>query len=159
MPYRDATDAVSVMTADHESVSHLFSEYVDLVAARASGDARRHLAGLICDALTAHAVAEEELLYPVAREALEDDHRISQALRDHDTMRTLIRQIQLLDAADARYDALVALLARMAAEHARQEEGDLFPRLAFTSLDLGQLGEAMTRRRAEVLVLLAKIAG
>ena len=159
MTNRDATDAVSVLTADHESVRRLFSEFEELVAAGAGDAARRALAEQICDALTAHAAAEEELLYPAARDALEDDFRIDQAQGEHEDMRALIRQIRSLDAVDGRHNALVAMLASVVAAHVRQEEGDLFPRLEFTSLDLGRLGEQLVQRRTEALALLAKVGG
>lgn len=159
MTHRNPTDAVSVLTADHESVRQLFSEFDELVAAHAGDAARRALAELICNTLTAHAAAEEELLYPAARDALEDDFRIDQAEGEHEDMRTLIRQVRSLGAADGRHDALVAMLASVVAAHVRQEEGDLFPRLEFTSLDLGRLGEQLVRRRTEALLLLAKAGG
>jgi len=144
--------------ADHESISHLFSKYEELLASGADVAARKALALLICRALAAHATAEEELLYPAARDALEDDATLDGAQNDHDSMRMLMRQIEALDAADGRFDAMVTMLERVVAEHVQQEEGNLFPRLEYTSLDLDGLGQRIVARRSEVELQLKRDA-
>jgi hypothetical protein len=70
-----------------------------------------------------------------------------------------VEQIETLDATDERFDALVIMLARAVAEHVRQEEGELFPRIASAGLDLDRLGEQIIRRRNETLRLLAEESG
>jgi hemerythrin superfamily protein len=52
----------------------------------------------------------------------------------------------------------VATLERVVAEHVQQEEGHLFPRLEYTSLDLEQLGRLIVARRSEVELRLKQAA-
>ena len=153
-----SSHALAVLAGDHKAVSQLLAEFDELASDGADAGERNALARQICDALTAHAVAEEGVFYPAAREALQDDDFIDDALAEHDSVRALIEQIETLDASDERFDALVIMLARAVAEHVKQEEGDLFPRVEAAGLDMQRLGERIIRRRDETLRLLAQEA-
>ena len=67
---RLASDALSVLAADHKAVMLLLAEYDELASDRADAEERDSLATLICHALTAHAVAAEEVFYPAVADAL-----------------------------------------------------------------------------------------
>ena len=148
-----STHALAVLAADHKAVGQLLVEFDELASDQADPEERGSLAWQICDALTAHAVAEEDVFYPAARAALQDDELIDEALAEHDSVRALVEQIETLDASDERFDALVIMLARAVAEHVRQEESELFPRMEAAGLDLELLGAQIIRRRDETLRL------
>lgn len=154
-----STHALAVLAADHKAISQLLVEFDELASDGADAEERDALARQICDALTAHAVAEEDVFYPAAREALQDDDLIDEALAEHDSVRALVEQIEALDASDERFDALVIMLARAVGEHVRQEEGELFPRVEAAGLELNRLGARIIERRDETLQLLAEDAG
>jgi hemerythrin superfamily protein len=154
-----ASHALAVLAADHKAIGLLLAEFDELATDRADAEERDSLARQICDALTAHAVAEEDVFYPAAREALRDDDLIDDALAEHDSVRALVEQIETLDATDERFDALVIMLARAVAQHVRQEEGELFPRMEAAGLDMDKLGEQIIQRRNETLRLLAEESG
>ena len=153
-----STHALAVLAADHKTISLLLAEFDELASDQADPEERSSLAWQICDALTAHAVAEEDVFYPAAREALQDDELIDAALAEHDSVRAFVEQIEALDAGDERFDALVIMLARVVAEHVRQEERELFPRVEAAGLNLDVLGEQIIKRRDETLRLLAEEA-
>ena len=153
-----STHALAVLAADHKAVNQLLAEFDELAGDGVHAAQRDELARQICAALTAHAVAEEDVLYPAAREALRDDDLIDEALAEHDSVRALVEQIETLDASDERFDALLIMLARAVAAHVRQEESELFPRIEAAGLDLERLGERIIRRRDETLRLLAEDA-
>lgn len=155
MELHPATHALAVLAADHRAVMRLFADYDELVADGGDAQTRCRLATRICQVLTAHTTAEEELLYPAARRALRDDELIDAALGEHDGMRALIEALEALDASHERCDALVFMLSRAVGAHVRQEEGELFERLAVADLDLELLGEQIGRRRDELLWLLS----
>lgn len=152
--------ALAVLAADHDAVQQLLTEFDELAREGASAGPRGALARRICAALTAHAMAEEEIFYPAAREALQDDELIDAALAEHDGVRALVEHIGTLDAGDEGFDAMLMLLARAVAAHVRQEEGELFPRLQAAGLDMESLGVQIIRWRDETLsLLLAEASG
>jgi hemerythrin superfamily protein len=154
-----STQALAVLAADHKLVGQLLAEFDELAADRADAEERDALARQICDALTAHATAEEEVFYPAAQAVLDDDDLIDDALCEHDSVRALVEHLRTLDARDERFDALVLMLSRAVAAHVRREEEELFPRVAAaTGLDLEALGAQIIRRRDEALLLLAEDA-
>jgi hemerythrin superfamily protein len=102
----DESDLLELLEADH----------VRLV--RLAGDG----AATIVAELTAHLVAEDQLLYPEARRSLPDDEMIDGCLdRDHELERVLAR----FDRGEATVDELSDLVIA----HAASLEGDLFPAL------------------------------
>jgi hemerythrin superfamily protein len=155
MASRASPHALAVLLADHKVVGQLLVEYDELACDQADAEERASLAQQICDALTAHAAAEEDVLYPVARAALEDDELIDMALCEHDGVRALVDQIETLDADNERFDALMLVLARAVARHVQTEERLLFPRLENAGLDLEGLGARIVRRRDEELLRLS----
>lgn len=144
------TDALSLLAADHEDVRRLFAEYEELVADDADAEDRLALAGEICDAITAHATAEEEIFYPALRTVLDDDETVDEAESEHASARELIEQIEGLDADDERFDATMRVLGEAIDQHAREEEAELFPRARESGLDLDELGQRLAERKEEV---------
>lgn len=147
----DMGDAITFLSADHEDVRRLFAEYDELVADDADAEDRVALATEICDLLTAHATAEEEVFYPAVRAALEDGDLIDEAEAEHAGARTLIERIRAMEPSEDGYDAAVRVLSEAVEHHVQEEEGELFPRVRDSELDLAALGEQLAARRDEVL--------
>ena len=146
-----AADAIELLTADHEDVKLLFNSYEDLVSDGGSAGDRVALATQICHALIAHTTAEEEIFYPAAREAIEQTELLDQAEAEHGNAKALIAQIQQMDPADVQYDATVMQLQEAVDQHVHEEEGELFPRVQESDIDLHLLGEQIAQRKDEVL--------
>lgn len=145
------TDAVQILSADHEEVLQLFDEYEELVEAQADDEEKQEQADRICTLLSIHASVEEEILYPAARESLEEQSLLDEAEVEHASARDLIEQIQEMDPSEDLYDAKVKVLGEYIKHHIREEEGEIFPRLQDADLDLEQLGEEITERRQELM--------
>lgn len=62
-----ATTLVDVLRADQELIGRLFQQYLDAI--KDSSLERQELAQTICDAVTRHRKAEQEILYPEIRKA------------------------------------------------------------------------------------------
>lgn len=144
-------DAIDLLTADHEDVRQLFAEYEELIADDADEDDRLALALEICTAITVHATAEEEIFYPAARAAIQDKDLLDDAEAEHASAKDLIAQIEAMEPSDERFDATVRVLAETIEHHVQEEEGELFPRLAGSSMDLVALGEQIESRKEELL--------
>ena len=144
-------DAIKLLTQDHKAVKKLFDEYDKLVKAEAEPDLREALAQQICEMLTAHATIEEELFYPQARDALgEEADLIDEATVEHASAKDLIAQIQEASPDEALYDAKVKVLGEYIQHHVKEEEGEIFPKIKKSDLDLSALGEEMAQRKEQL---------
>ncbi|KQV88023.1 hemerythrin domain-containing protein [Pelomonas sp. Root1237] len=150
---RDSTpDAIDLLTADHREVKSLFRAYDKLVKADGDAGEKQAIALQICVMLTAHATAEEELFYPAARDVLGDDaDLIDEADIEHASAKELIAQIEAGSPDDDHYDAKVKVLGEYIDHHVKEEEGEMFPKIRKSDLDLDTLGEAIAGRKAELM--------
>lgn len=114
-------------------------------------DHKRALAARLFDALIAHSVLEEQLLYPQARLVATD--LVEGSLEAHREMREVMDDLRHADPAHPRFDHLIDQLHRQVQQHVRDEEQDLFPRLQekLGTAKLEELG-ALMQERARVLI-------
>jgi len=147
---KQAPDAIDLLDADHLAVHALFQSYRDLVRNAAPALQRRALAEEICMELTIHARLEEELFYPVVREALGDDDVLDEAEDQHGSQREFVAQILTASPDDELYDARVAVLAEYVERHVRQEREQVFNRVMASRLDLQSLARSLTIRKEEL---------
>ena len=146
-----STDAVALLTNDHQEVKDLFEKYEDLAQADSDDEEKKNLAEEICTMLTIHATIEEEIFYPAARDAIDDESLLNEAEVEHQSAKDLIAQIQASDPSDPLYDAQVKVLGEYVNHHVEEEEGELFPRVKEADLDLDELGAEMGARQEELL--------
>lgn len=144
-------DAVQLLTADHKEVKGLFTRYQKLVDDDAGAEERQTLAEQICAMLTVHATIEEEIFYPAARAALEDEDMLDEAEVEHASAKDLIAQIEGMGADDDLYDAKVTVLGEYIDHHVKEEEGEMFPKCKKADMDLPALGEELAARKAELM--------
>lgn len=139
-------DAIALLKADHREVKQMFQDYE-----KTEEDAEKQaLATRICDALTVHAQIEEEIFYPAAYEALDEDDLLDEAEVEHATAKDLIAQIQASSPAEPLFDAKVKVLGEYIDHHVKEEEGEMFPECRASDMDLKALGETMRARKAEL---------
>ncbi|MBX3621049.1 MAG: hemerythrin domain-containing protein [Rhizobacter sp.] len=146
-----APDALKLLAADHKEVKALFKEYQKLCEAEADGERKQALAEQICDMLTVHATIEEELLYPAARDVLDEADLVDEATVEHASAKELIAQIQGMQPADELYDAKVTVLGEYIDHHVKEEEKEMFPKLRKSELDLKELGVSLQTRKSELM--------
>jgi hemerythrin-like domain-containing protein len=131
---RAAAKAVVVLHGDwegqlkteHRAVKRMLKAMVETEI----GDAAKRSALLaeLADALTRHAVEEENVVYPALRGlgAVEEVHAL---LQDHADMKTMIRQLEEAGPEDPAWEDRARSLKRLVERHIRVEEKDAFPRL------------------------------
>jgi hypothetical protein len=76
---------------------------------------------------------------------------LNEAEVEHQTAKDLIAQIQDSDPSDPLYDAQVKVLGEYVNHHVEEEEGQLFPLVQETDVDLDALGEELSARQEELL--------
>lgn len=151
-PKAEATssDAVALLKADHDEANALFKEF-ESVKDEARLEEIRELAQQVCAMLTVHAQIEEELFYPAVRDAVEDvDDLLNEAEVEHRSLKDLIERLGEMDASDEMYVANFTVLAEYVKHHVKEEEGELFPKVRKSDLDLVALGEELAARKDEL---------
>ena len=141
-------NALKLLKNDHRKVAGLFARFE-----RAESREHEAIAARICAELTVHATIEEELLYPVAREHLTDAKQklVDHADIEHATLKGLIHQIGQSDSSSRLYPALVKVLGEYVKHHVEEEEGQMFPALGKSEVDLDALGRELAARKQELL--------
>lgn len=140
-------NAVKLLKEDHRQVAALFEQFDG-----ADDDDKGEIAGRVCRMLTVHAQIEEELLYPAARGALEEQDAglVDEATVEHASVKDLVGQIESSDSSDELFDAKVKVLGEYVTHHVKEEEGELFPKLEKSEVDLAALGAQLETRKTEL---------
>jgi hemerythrin superfamily protein len=141
-------DAIKLLKADHREVSDLLEEFESADHAE-----KARIAQQICTALTVHAQIEEEILYPEAREALDEEDRelVNEADVEHASIKQLVAEVEGSGPEDEHFDARVTVIGEYVKHHVKEEEKELFPKLRETELDLDELGARLAARKAELM--------
>ena len=139
--------AIDLLEEDHRQVEEFFDEYEELEDA----SDKNQLAVKICTALQAHTQIEEEIFYPAAREAIENPELIDEAIVEHASAKQLIAEIENMKPGDKLYDAKLKVLQEQVLHHVEEEEGELFPQVEASELDLDALGKKMAERKIALL--------
>lgn len=142
-------DAVSLLMDDHKKVKKLFKDFEKLAKAD-DVDAKVEVANQICEELTIHTTIEEEIFYPAARAAIDDDDMLNEAEIEHATAKDLIAQIREMAGDDEMYDATVKVLSEYINHHVEEEETEMFPKAKKAKMDLEGLGIQMMERKEEL---------
>ncbi len=143
-----ANDAIALLKADHKEVAEMLEKF------ETARSTKEKLAQQICMALTVHAQIEEEIFYPAAREALGDEGKdlLDEAKVEHNSLKELIGQIEGSSPDDDLFEAHVKVLGEYVKHHVKEEEGELFPKLRKSDIDLVEVGEQLAARKKELML-------
>jgi DUF438 domain-containing protein len=135
-------NAIKLLKDDHAKVKKMFKEFQRLCK-KDDNEAKGELAAQICTELTIHTQLEEEIFYPAAREAIDDDDLMNEALVEHASAKDLIAQIKAMRVSDPMYAAVVTVLGEYINHHVEEEQNEPFPKVQKTKMDLEELGARM----------------
>ena len=140
-------NAVDLLKQDHDDVQALFKDYELLAEDEPATTDKRALSTEICGMLAVHAMIEEEIFYPAAREAGVEAALLNEAEIEHGSAKALIAQIGASDPPDSLYDARVKVLGEYIRHHVKEEENELFPACRKTDMDLAAIGARLQERK------------
>jgi hemerythrin superfamily protein len=146
----NAPDAIALLTDDHKTVQKLFKEYEKLMQNDADEEEKAALAKQICMELAVHAQIEEEIFYPVVREAIEETDLLDEAEVEHASAKELIAQLGAMAPGEELYDAKVTVLGEYVNHHITEEQDEMFPKVKKAKLDTASLGAELLERKQEV---------
>ncbi|HEX5463476.1 MAG TPA: hemerythrin domain-containing protein [Burkholderiales bacterium] len=144
-----STDAIDLLTADHDKVKKLFKNFSKLKDG--SSDEKSELVSQICTELTIHDQIEEEVFYPAARDAIKKKDLIDEALVEHASAKTLIEELQDMEPDEQMYDAKVTVLGEYINHHVKEEEEQIFPEVKKAKVDTAALGERLSELKSELM--------
>ncbi len=139
-------DAIAMLIADHKKVKALFEQF-DKLGDRSKVN-KKKIANQICNELIIHSQMEEQVFYPGVRSRIKNNDLMDEALVEHANVTELILQIMDMDPGDELYDAKIKVLSEQVEHHVGEEEGEMFPQVRETKVDLVALGEQMTELKA-----------
>ncbi len=142
-------DAIALLKQDHRIVEKLFDAFEE-----ADDDELQAIAERVCQLLTVHAQIEEELFYPQAMEAFDDEEDldlIHEADVEHQSAKDLIAKIEAMTPEDERFKATVTVLSEYIKHHVKEEENELFPKVKKTDIDLKEMGAQLFERKMQLM--------
>jgi hemerythrin superfamily protein len=141
-------EATGLLMQDHAEVKAMYRQ----CETEESDHMKAVLATKICTALTVHAQIEEEIFYPQAEKALEDDDQVEEAIEEHSQMKEQISTIMEGMAAEKPIDPDVEQLMQLVEHHVEEEESEMFPDMRETDTDLYALGSQLAARRVDAFL-------
>ena len=143
-------DAIEMLKKDHKEVDTLFDEY-ESKDEKSKPAGKSAIARVICRALTVHAAIEEEIFYPTVRKHGEEMKKlVDEAAVEHQSLKDIIGRLESASSSDPLYDAGVKVLSEYVKHHVKEEEGELFPKVRASGVDLEALGQRMKARKAQL---------
>ena len=143
-------NATQMLRQDHKKVEGLFRKFEQAK----ERDAKRRVAEQAMDELEVHTRVEEEVFYPAVKKAIESSELIDEAKKEHQEAKSLISQLKKTTSRDGGestdFEAKFGQLMEAIKHHVEEEEGDMFPEVEDSELDLSALGAQMTKRKQEI---------
>src|SRR5262249_16488375 len=133
-------DVLSMLTVDHRHVEELFHRYRQISPTDASP---KRIVREITHSLCRHLAAEEQVVYPEARRAIDSPAVVDDALDDHASVTNHLANLESLDWRSPEYERTVRELFGVVRDHFVEEEENLFPLLRARLLP-SALGEMAT---------------
>jgi hemerythrin superfamily protein len=131
-------DVVDILTADHHEVLALVGQI-----AAAEPEQRRDMTDTVIAELVRHSVAEEMYVYPAMREHLPDgESQVQHDVEEHQQLEEVMKELEDLDADDARFLEALGRLESVLRDHVNDEESEQFPllRARLSSEQLVEMG-------------------
>jgi hemerythrin superfamily protein len=140
------TDAIELLMQDHKKAQKVFKEFEKSKDGMDAGE-KGEMVRQCCTDLKIHTRLEEEIFYPAARDAIEDEELLDEAEVEHAAAKQLIDELEQMEPGEDLYDARFTVLGEYVSHHIREEEHSLFPEVKKAKLDLDELGRRMTQMK------------
>lgn len=144
-------NATQILRQDHKKVKGLFTKFEQGKGV----DAKRRVAEQAMNELEVHARVEEEIFYPAVKKAIQESELVDEAEQEHQEAKALISQLKALKGRDneegSDFESKFAKLVEAIQHHVREEEGEMFPKVEDSELDLVAVGAQMAKRKQELM--------
>ena len=142
-------DAIELLMQDHRKVQKIFKDFEK--SKEEMEDAEKgEMVRQGCMELKIHTQLEEEIFYPAARDAIEDEDLVDEAEVEHASAKQLIDELEAMEPGDDMYDARFTVLGEYVNHHIKEEEHELFPEVKKAKVDLEDLGRKMMQMKEKL---------
>jgi hemerythrin-like domain-containing protein len=142
VPKAKQTSAIELLMEDHAYVKKAFRAFEKM-----DEEDQPALVKQVCEALKVHTRIEEEIFYPALRKAIKDEDLMNEAEVEHDSAKSLIRQLERMKPSDPRYAATFTVLGEYVNHHVKEEESEMFPKARRARVNLKALGAKLLGRK------------
>jgi hemerythrin superfamily protein len=139
-------NATQILRQDHSKVEGLFNKFK-----QAKGESKRRIAEQAMNELEIHAKVEEEIFYPAVKSEVDDEGMVEEAKQEHQTVKNLIRELKTMDAEDEEFESKFSELVDNVKHHVQEEQGEMFPKVEESGMDLAEVGEQIAERKQELM--------
>jgi len=142
-------DAFELLKKDHEKVSGIF-EKLEPTTERGV-KTREELFAQLKQELEIHAQIEEQIFYPVLKQAQETRDITLEAYEEHHVVKELLAELDALAKDDETWGAKLTVLKENVEHHVEEEEGEMFSgaRDVLSSEQIEELGARMEAAKQE----------
>ena len=152
-------EILEMLKEDHQRAKKAFKEAEKLHEQEAH-DELQALVEQTCSEIEVHAQLEEELFYPAAREAVDDEDLIEEAEVEHGSAKALIAQLKELSSEDPKFFATFTVLGEYLKHHIKEEENELFPQVEGRSkIQWEELQQQMLTMRETLMAQMGLVEG
>jgi len=134
--------AIALLMEDHEYVKKAFRAFEKM-----DQEDQPALVKQVCAALKVHTRIEEEIFYPAVRKAIKDPDLMNEAEVEHDSAKSLIRQLERMKPSDPKFAATFTVLGEYVNHHVKEEEEEMFPKVRRARVNLKALGARLMGRK------------
>jgi iron-sulfur cluster repair protein YtfE (RIC family) len=142
-------NAIELLKKDHRKVAGLFKRYE--AAEDEAAEEKEELFRMIKRELDVHARIEEEIFYPAAKQAPSEEAKelVAEAGEEHKQIKTLLAELDGMDADDEQFGAKMTVLKEDVEHHVEEEQDELFPKVrkALGNDRLEELGRQLEARK------------
>ena len=139
--------ATQILKRDHKKVQGLFDKF-DKAKTPA---AKQKVCEQVIQELEVHAQVEEEIFYPAVRQNVGEEDLVQEATQEHQEAKKIIAELKRGNMEDEDFESKFAELVEGVQHHVEEEEGEMFPKVEESEMDLQEYGDEMTQRKNELL--------
>lgn len=140
-------NATQILRQDHNKVEGLFKKFEEAKGSQS----KRKIAEQAMAELEIHAKVEEEIFYPAVKSEVDDQGMVEEAQQEHQTVKDLIRELKTMDAEDEEFASKFSELIDNVKHHVEEEQGEMFPKVEESHMDLAEVGEQIAERKQELM--------
>ena len=147
---KDAPNAIDMLVMDHQAVDGLFRQFEKLHEAK---EDTKKVIDAVRIALKIHDDLEMKIFYPAVRERAgeEEEELLDEAEVEHGSVQEILRALRPGKLKTKKREANFTVLIEWVRHHVKEEENELFPKLAkLKGLNTATLGARMMKRRIKL---------
>ncbi|CAH0155697.1 DNA nickase [Massilia sp. Bi118] len=141
----NADDPIQMLVRDHDTVRKLADKYLN----SSDIEVKKQAATQLLQAIHTHSRLEESIFYPNVR--CLDDNLVRHFEQDHLKVDDLLATLQGMAPDEPRAEPMMREMLKSVLNHIEEEEGELFPRLRQSSVDMADIGLQMQAFEANLV--------